>query len=168
MRHPAGLNFESKYWHGTSLTHYGPVMPYGDTELCQPWHFMPDGTKTLPELMLTNHQWGLVSSESNFTGNTPNIYLWYEFENSWFMIAATSPRGQWVKYVYKGLVGVRCASAIHPLTFVMNNSIQLIITLWYLLMYDSNFHVKYSTDIDGSIVNSFLLHTETFLSQPFK
>ena len=35
-------------------------------------------------------------------------------------------------------------------------------------MYDSNFHVKYSTGIDDVIVNSFLLHTETFLSEAFK
>ena len=36
------------------------------------------------------------SPEVNFTGNTQDIYLWYQFENDWFNITATSPRGQWV------------------------------------------------------------------------
>ena len=44
----------------------------------------PDGTKPLPEPMLTNDQWGAVAftilPDSNFTENTQDIYHWNEFE----------------------------------------------------------------------------------------
>ena len=53
---------------------------------------LPDGTKPLPESMLTNYQWGLVV----IIENAKHIYHWYEFENYWFKITAASPRVQWV------------------------------------------------------------------------
>ena len=47
---------------------------------------------------MTNHQWGIIT-ESSFTGNTQDIYSWFEFENYQFKITATSPWGQWVNKV---------------------------------------------------------------------
>ena len=42
---------------------------------------LPDGTKPLPEPMLTNDQWVLWQSpDNNFTLNTQDIYRWNEFE----------------------------------------------------------------------------------------
>ena len=43
---------------------------------------MPDGTKPLPEPMLTNHQWGLVASRwgDYLTRNTQDIYPSHELE----------------------------------------------------------------------------------------
>ena len=37
------------------------------------------------------------SPEGNFTGNAQGIFPWYEFENYFSKITATSPWGQWVK-----------------------------------------------------------------------
>ena len=37
------------------------------------------------------------SPEGNFTENDQYSYHWYEFENYWFKITATSIRGQWIK-----------------------------------------------------------------------
>ena len=55
---------------------------------------LPEGTKPLPEPMLTNHQWGLMAF-------TSRQFHWkctrFEFENNYFKITAASPRGQWVK-----------------------------------------------------------------------
>ena len=49
---------------------------------------LPDGTRPLPEPMLTDQPWNLVTyTWGNFTGNTQDIYPWYGFE---------TPRGQWV------------------------------------------------------------------------
>ena len=55
---------------------------------------LPDGTKPLPDPMLTIHQLGLVAFM--FLWNAQDIYPWYEFENYLFEITAVSPRGQWV------------------------------------------------------------------------
>ena len=58
-------------------------MPYGISEIDQIGSGkdrLLDGTKPLPEQVLTNHQWGL-SPEGNFTGNHENIYPSYEFGN---------------------------------------------------------------------------------------
>ena len=52
---------------------------------------LPDN-KSLLELMLTNHYWGL-SPEGNFTVRYP----WYEFKNSQFKITAASFKSQCVK-----------------------------------------------------------------------
>ena len=42
---------------------------------------LPDGTKPLPEPMLTYDQWVLWHSpDNNFTQNTQDIYRWNEFE----------------------------------------------------------------------------------------
>ena len=44
----------------------------------------PDGTKPLPESVFTNYQWGIVAfnwREYSVTGNTQDIYSWYEFKN---------------------------------------------------------------------------------------
>ena len=55
------------------------------------------GTKSLLEPMLTYHQWFLGHLlDGNFPGNAANIYDWYEFENYYFFIIATSPKDQWV------------------------------------------------------------------------
>ena len=44
-----------------------------------------DGTKPLPEPMLTNPQWGRGhSSEGNFTLNAQDIYPWHELKINWF------------------------------------------------------------------------------------
>ena len=49
-----------------------------------------------------NQCWPIISEvlqhspESNFTGNAPDIYHWYDFENDSFKFRAASPRGQWV------------------------------------------------------------------------
>ena len=37
------------------------------------------------------------SPEGSFTGNGPDIYLWYEFDNYLLKTTAKFPRGQWVK-----------------------------------------------------------------------
>ena len=60
---------------------------------------LPDGTKPLPEPMLTNHQFSLVACTLGlFQGNTQDMYPWCEFQNNSFWdITATSPRGQRVK-----------------------------------------------------------------------
>ena len=53
---------------------------------------LPDGTKPLLEQVLTYHPLGVLwhSHEGNFTGNAPGISAWYEFENYWYKITATS------------------------------------------------------------------------------
>ena len=45
---------------------------------------LPDGTKPLPEPVLTNHHWGLVAllPNGNFTLNAYHIWPWYEFEST--------------------------------------------------------------------------------------
>ena len=53
---------------------------------------LPDGTKPLPILMLTNRKWGLVA-DGNFTGNAQDR-IW-----KWLCITAISARGQWVKAI---------------------------------------------------------------------
>ena len=54
---------------------------------------LPDGTKPLPEPMLTCHQWSFVFSLYNsFTGSAWDISSWYKFENYNFEITATFPR----------------------------------------------------------------------------
>ena len=41
-----------------------------------------DGTKPLPEPMLTNHPWGIIEfTQGQSLGNTQDIYPWYVFEN---------------------------------------------------------------------------------------
>ena len=40
---------------------------------------MPDGTKPLPEPMLTYHR-DQHSPESNFAENAPDIYYWYDLK----------------------------------------------------------------------------------------
>ena len=48
-----------------------------------------------------NQCWLIISGilwhsfDGNFTGNAPDIYPWYGFQN-WFKITVQSPRGQWV------------------------------------------------------------------------
>ena len=54
----------------SKLTHCGLVTPYGDRDLGQHWYrysLLPDGTKPLPEPILTQYQWH--SSQCNFTEN---------------------------------------------------------------------------------------------------
>ena len=70
----------------SQITHCGPVIPYGDLiwiNIASGNGVLSDGTKPLPEAMLTNHQWGLTA---------------WEFENDWMKIIAAYPRGQWVKH----------------------------------------------------------------------
>ena len=55
------------------------MTPYGDKDLVNIGSgngLVPDGTKSLPEPMLTNN----LSPDSNFTENTYDIYRWNEFE----------------------------------------------------------------------------------------
>ena len=74
------------------------MRPYGDRELVKMGSghgLSPEGTKSLPEPMLTNHQWGLVEfSWGNFNGHAEYVYPWYEFENYIQKITAASPKGQ--------------------------------------------------------------------------
>ena len=83
------------------LTHCGLVAPYADIDMGQPGSgngLLPDGTKPLPEPMLTYHKWGPVK------------ITWGQFHNgrlshqsvklAWKLISVISfkfPRGQWVK-----------------------------------------------------------------------
>ena len=50
-------------------------------------------SKPLPEPMLTNHQWGLMTfTDKPFSQEMfQDIFAWYEFENHKFKITATSP-----------------------------------------------------------------------------
>ena len=58
---------------------------------------LPDGTKPLPEPMLTCHQLSFVTfPEGGFTEDAYDIYAWYQFQNYWFKITASSPRGHLV------------------------------------------------------------------------
>ena len=70
------------------LNHCGPVTPYGDINLGQHWHsgngLLPDGTKPLPEPMLTFHQrYGVLwhSSDSNFTRSVHEPTLCHVFRD---------------------------------------------------------------------------------------
>ena len=71
------------------LTHCGPVTPYA-TEI---WvnigsgnGLVPDGTRTLPKPMLTNHHWCFVTlTWGQFhMKKIQDVYSWYELENYWF------------------------------------------------------------------------------------
>ena len=88
------------------LTHW----PAGDLNLLWPsdaiWQqrsgstLAPDGTKPLPEPMLTNHQRVLVAFPWGQLHRGCSRYLsWYAFENYWFEITATTPRDQWVNKI---------------------------------------------------------------------
>ena len=58
---------------------------------------LPDGTKPLPEPMLTNHQLSLViSTWGHFQRKFSWYYPWYEFEKDKSKMTATSSKGQWV------------------------------------------------------------------------
>ena len=85
-------------------THCGLVTTYGVRYLSQHWirtsgnGLLPDGTKPLPEAMLTyHHTVQRHSSEGNFTINTSAINHWNYLENYLSKISFKSPRGQWVK-----------------------------------------------------------------------
>ena len=59
---------------------------------------LPEDTKSIPEPMLTNLQWGLVAFTQGQFHWKCSIYLtliWVR--NYWFNIAATPSRGQWAK-----------------------------------------------------------------------
>ena len=60
------------------------MTPYGDkiwVNMDSGNGLLSDGTKPLPEPVLTIHQWGLQHlSEGNLKGNVQDIYDWYEFE----------------------------------------------------------------------------------------
>ena len=69
------------------LTHHGPVVPYDVIELVNIGSdngLLPDGTKPLPETMLTNHQRNLVEFTWNFTGNAQDIYVYHSFSFWWW------------------------------------------------------------------------------------
>ena len=60
--------------------------------------WLSGSTKSLPEPMLTNHQWDRVAfTWGQFTGNAKNIHIWNEFENYWSKIKDVSHWGQWLK-----------------------------------------------------------------------
>ena len=61
--------------------------------LTAPSHYLSQG-------WLINNEVLWYSSEGNFTGNYQNIYPWYGLENHWFKITVSSPRNQWVNYLY--------------------------------------------------------------------
>ena len=67
------------------LTHCCLVTPYGDIDLVKFGSvsgLLPDGTKPVPEPMLTYHKSGrLAFTEGNVMGNALDIYPWYEFDN---------------------------------------------------------------------------------------
>ena len=83
------------------LTHWGLVTPYGDIDLVNIGSgngLLPDGTKPLPESMLTYHKYGLVA----ITQGLFHIkYLSHQFLkwawNARIKISFKSPGGQWVK-----------------------------------------------------------------------
>ena len=84
------------------LTHWGPVMVYDNmilvnTDWCH--GLLPDGTKPLPEPMLTYQSCrNVYSHQSNFLGNGHDFNLEDEFEDDVFKIITTSHQGQWVKH----------------------------------------------------------------------
>ena len=61
------------------------MMPYGNIDLSQidsRIGLLSDGTKPLPEPMVTSHWWGSVMPESNFTQPSALVDVTYnEFEN---------------------------------------------------------------------------------------
>ena len=72
-------------------THCGLVMPYGDRVLCQLGSgngLLPDGTKPLPEPMLTHYQWDSVTYRHQPLNLTSTVCK----------IPMKSPRGQWVSW----------------------------------------------------------------------
>ena len=80
------------------LTHCGLEMPYIATytwvTIASDNGLLPDGTKPLPEPMLTLISEVLWHSlESNFTVSVEATILHNEFENHTFEITATPPRG---------------------------------------------------------------------------
>ena len=68
------------FWEYHCLTHCGLVIWIN---IGSGNGLLPDGTKPLPELMLTYHQWGVVAfaAKGNSTWNAPDTYPWYAFEN---------------------------------------------------------------------------------------
>ena len=61
---------------------------------------LPDGTKPLPESMLTDHQWGLMEFDGgSFTETFPDITYNKVSENYTSENIAVSPRGQWVNVI---------------------------------------------------------------------
>ena len=76
-------------------------MPYGDTDLGNIGSqndLLLNGTKPLPEPMLTSYQWLSTGGIhlSNVTADAQAIILYFEFENYIFRITATTPRDQCV------------------------------------------------------------------------
>ena len=61
---------------------------------------LPDGTKPLPEPMLTYHQSSPVAFTWGQFHTKCSIYPWHEFENHQFKVTATFPRGQWVNSLW--------------------------------------------------------------------
>ena len=60
---------------------------------------LSDGTKPLPEPMLTDIEWGVVAPEGNFKTITHQIYLWYQFDNDIYNITAAFLMDQWVNFL---------------------------------------------------------------------
>ena len=71
---------------------------YGDTDLGQQLNdgsgngLVPDGTKPLPRLLISEILWH--EPESNFTASSPTIIMYNECENYTLKITITFPRGQ--------------------------------------------------------------------------
>ena len=71
---------------------------------------LPDGTKPLPEPLLTLCQSGpVVSPEGCSTGNNPGSSHWDVFQNRTIKFASTPPRGQRVQCVTLLDASNRCA-----------------------------------------------------------
>ena len=88
------------------LTHCGLVMPYGIIYLCVKIGsgngLLPDGTKPLPDPMLT---WSIVqwhSYQSNCTRDTSGIIYYNYLENHLSKIPFKYPMGQWVNVCLEG------------------------------------------------------------------
>ena len=80
------------------------MTPYGDiwVNIGSGNGLLPDGTKPLPEPMLTYHQYGPVSfflSEDLIKRSSEGTNQWSKLENWIFKVASKSPRGQWVNQI---------------------------------------------------------------------
>ena len=88
------------FTHYYYLTHCGLVKPYGDMDLvniglgnC----LLPDGTKSIPEPILTNLQWGFVAFtwyEGNFTRHAHEINPEHVFEDYTRAVTSTDFRNR--------------------------------------------------------------------------
>ena len=87
---------------------------------------VPSGTKPLPEPMLTNQLWGLVTFTIYWKcSRYIYIYIRYQFENDSFKITATSPRcpTAGVNELMRALLPDWCTKDLHTFAWclIINN-----------------------------------------------